>query len=145
MLEPLQAVKLGLKDHSWNEYWHSVSAPHERNALRRVCGIQCDRPNGAPLHTQLQSHPTCTYTYTYTHVVTHELNGQCEGMWAYVEVPRPTSSQMTRDCEVALFIINAASEASTANVLRPSNMLSLAPTRVKMASITDREKAEAHT
>ncbi|OQC71357.1 MAG: hypothetical protein BWX45_01194 [Deltaproteobacteria bacterium ADurb.Bin002] len=62
-----------------------------------------------------------------------------------VEVPRPTSSRMTRLRGVASVRICAVSIISTINVLWPLTRLSDAPIRVKILSTTPMRAREAGT
>ena len=62
-----------------------------------------------------------------------------------VDVPRPTSSNRTRESSVAPRRIEASSVISTMNVDRPPAMSSLAPTLVKMRSTTRRRASAAGT
>lgn len=52
-----------------------------------------------------------------------------------VEVPLPSSSMMIRDLYVEVEIMQEASSISLMNVDMPLNCISLAPTRVMIASI----------
>mmetsp|Transcript_13681 Transcript_13681/g.19746 ORF Transcript_13681/g.19746 Transcript_13681/m.19746 type:complete len:246 (-) Transcript_13681:1939-2676(-) len=54
---------------------------------------------------------------------------------SYVDVPRPSSSMITSDLEVALLRIAAVSSISAINVETPRSWLSPAPTRARILSV----------
>ena len=60
-------------------------------------------------------------------------------------MPRPSSSNSTRLRGVRLFMMLAASLISTMKVLSPTEMLSLAPTRVKILSTSPMRALSAGT
>ena len=66
-------------------------------------------------------------------------------MPSYVEVPRPSSSNSIRLRSLMLLSIEAASFISTINVDSPSDILSLAPTRVNTLSTTPMRALSART
>lgn len=54
---------------------------------------------------------------------------------SHVDVPRPNSSIIIKELDVAILSMQEASSISDINVLIPLNCISLAPTLVMMASI----------